>query len=303
MTTQQAATLASHQAVPAATFRKENIARRVGDVLLYLLIGGLVAGAWWFTQLGLFEAGDDVGYWLGVTGGVFMLLLFSYPLRKHFKVFHRWGKVKWWFLVHMVLGIGGPLLILLHSTFRVGSVNAAVALYSMLIVAGSGVVGRFLYVRVSKGLHGEVMTLRQLQARAGLDASDKHSKLAFAPAVEKRLVAFEQRELAGDRGVIDYTRQALLLSWQSWWLYRQCSHQVRLELKRLAPGKQWTPADLNHRSRSACRLVQRYIHGVVRVAKFGAYERLFALWHVAHVPFVYLLILSAVVHVFAVHAY
>jgi hypothetical protein len=42
---------------------------------------------------------------------------------------------------------------------------------------------------------------------------------------------------------------------------------------------------------------------VVRVAQFTAYERLFALWHVLHVPFVYLLVLTACFHVFAVHAY
>ena len=34
-----------------------------------------------------------------------------------------------------------------------------------------------------------------------------------------------------------------------------------------------------------------------------AFERVFALWHVAHLPFVYLLVISAVVHVVAVHAY
>jgi hypothetical protein len=42
---------------------------------------------------------------------------------------------------------------------------------------------------------------------------------------------------------------------------------------------------------------------VVRVAQYTAYERVFALWHVAHLPFVYLLVISAVVHVVAVHAY
>jgi hypothetical protein len=42
---------------------------------------------------------------------------------------------------------------------------------------------------------------------------------------------------------------------------------------------------------------------VVRVAQYNAYERVFALWHVAHLPFVYLLVISAVVHVIAVHAY
>jgi hypothetical protein len=42
---------------------------------------------------------------------------------------------------------------------------------------------------------------------------------------------------------------------------------------------------------------------VLRVAQVRAYERLFALWHVAHIPFVYLLIISGIVHVVAVHVY
>ena len=76
-----------------------------------------------------------------------------------------------------------------------------------------------------------------------------------------------------------------------------------MEVGRLRPQKSWTPEERASRPRAARRLVQRYVNGVVRVAQFGAYERLFALWHVAHVPFVYLLVISAVVHVFAVHAY
>lgn len=295
-----ATTLARRDVSPATASAKSRVG---GDLLLYALIGGLVAGAWAFTQRGYFEAGDDVGYWLGVVGGVLMLLLFSYPLRKHFKVFHRWGKVKWWFLVHMLLGIGGPLLILLHSTFRIGSINAAVALYSMLIVAGSGVIGRFLHVRINSGLRGEAVSLRQLQVRVGLDQSEARSKLSFAPAVEARLIAFEQRELVSGRSALTYTRQVLFLSWQGWLVYQQCCTDIGVELARLAPNKGWSLADRTSRARAARRMVRRYVQGVVRVAQFSAYERLFALWHVAHVPFVYLLVISAVVHVFAVHAY
>jgi hypothetical protein len=40
-----------------------------------------------------------------------------------------------------------------------------------------------------------------------------------------------------------------------------------------------------------------------RIAQFSAWERLFSWWHVAHVPFVYLMVLSAIAHVVAVHAY
>lgn len=289
-------------AAPRAA-RAPRPARAVGDLLLYALIALLVGGAWLFVQQRTFEAGDDVGYWLGVAGGVMMLLLFSYPLRKHVRWLHRLGKVKWWFLVHMVLGIGGPLLILVHSTFRTGSVNAAVALYSMLIVAGSGVVGRFLFVRVNRGLQGEAQTLRDLQARAGLDRSETRSRLAFAPLVEARLLAFESAHGASQRSTAQQLRQALLLPLQQWRVYLACRAELQAPLARVAAERGWSAADRAARERQARRLVRRYLQAVVRVAQFSAYQRLFALWHVAHVPFVYLMVVSAVVHVVAVHAY
>jgi hypothetical protein len=244
-----------------------------------------------------------VGYWIGVAGGVMMLALFSYPLRKYVRFMHRLGKVKWWFMVHMALGIGGPLLILVHSTFRVGSINAGVALYSMIIVALSGVVGRFIYMRVNRGLHGEQTTLRELQARAGFDQSETRSRLHFAPAVEARLLAFEERELKAQPGWLTFSRQVAVLPWRQWLIYRSCVAELREPLRRIAKQRQWDAAELAKRDRQARKLVRRYLNNVVRVAQFTAYERFFALWHVAHVPFVYILVISAVVHVFAVHAY
>src|SRR5450631_750670 len=111
--------------------RQPKSARQHGDTALYVLLAAMTLGVWQFTRMGYFRSGDDVGYWLGVAGGVMMLLLFSYPLRKYFRFMRRLGQVKYWFIVHMVLGIGGPMLILAHSTFHLGSVNAAVALFSM----------------------------------------------------------------------------------------------------------------------------------------------------------------------------
>jgi hypothetical protein len=40
-----------------------------------------------------------------------------------------------------------------------------------------------------------------------------------------------------------------------------------------------------------------------RVAQFSFYERLFALWHVLHLPIFLLMIISALFHVLAVHMY
>ena len=274
-----------------------------GDVLLYLLLLVLLGAAWQVSQMGLFKPNDDTGYWIGVAGGSFMLALFVYPLRKYMRFMRGWGKVKVWFWVHLALGISGPWLILVHAQFRIGSLNAGVALISMCVVVISGVVGRFIYVRVNRGLDGERTSLDELRRRAGMVEDNARSRLHFCPPVEARLLAFEQRELQAQRAWTTHLRQATVLPLQQWITYLRCVHDLRRPLHELALKHGWDAGDLRRRKRRARRLVDQYLHAVVRVAQYGAYERVFALWHVAHLPFVYLLLISAVVHVVAVHAY
>lgn len=274
-----------------------------GDTVVYLTLAVLVWLTWQVSRMGLFTAGDDIGYWLGVVGGTMMLLLFSYPLRKHFRFAQTWGRVKWWFLVHMLLGVGGPLIILLHSTFHIGSLNAGVALYSMIIVASSGVIGRFIYARVHRGLRGEQTGFKELQARAKFDQDEVRSRLAFAPRVEADLKAFEQAELQAPPGWRTWTRQVFWLPLKQWLVYRRCVHDLRVPIRKLARHGKWSPEDLVRREAMSRKLVRRYLTAVVRVAQYTAYERMFSLWHIAHIPFVYLLIVSAIVHVVAVHMY
>lgn len=273
------------------------------DLLVYATLALLIWGAWEFAGLGLFSAGDDVGYWIGVAGGVMMVLLFSYPLRKRFRFMQRLGKAKWWFLVHMLLGVGGPVLILVHSTFQVRSLNAAVAFYSMVIVALSGVVGRFLYSRVNRGLHGERSDFLVLQQRAGLHQKESQSHLRFAPSVEKRLMAFGQTEVTPRPNVLHCLKRVFWLPVLQQWTYWVCKRELKTLMTAMAKRGDWSEKSHAKRQHLAHKLVRRYLNSVVRVAQFTAYERLFSLWHVAHIPFVYLLVLSSVVHVIAVHAY
>lgn len=294
-------TSAARSAAPEKTVKQRSLL--AGDTVVYIVLAVLVWLTWQVSKLGYFEAGDDVGYWLGVAGGSMMLLLFSYPLRKHFRFAQNWGRVKWWFLLHMLLGVGGPLLILLHSTFYIGSLNAGVALFSMIIVALSGVIGRFIYARVHRGLRGEQTGFKELQARARLDQDDVRSRLAFAPKVEADLKDFEQAELQAIPGWLTYTRQVFWLPVRQWIVYRRCVHDLQMPIRKLARHGKWSHADLVRREAMSRRLIRRYLTAVVRVAQYTAYERMFSLWHVAHIPFVYLLVISAIVHVIAVHAY
>ena len=273
------------------------------ELSVYALIALLTLVAWLISKTGLYTSGDDVGYWLGVSGAVMMLSLFLYPLRKHVRIFHNWGRIKFWLWFHMVVGIGGPLVILVHCTFRVGSLNASVALYSMIVVAISGVVGRFLYRRVNSGLDGQRTDLRELQVRAGFDQSEAVSKLQFAPDVEDRLQAFEQHELQAAPTWLTHLRQIVWLPVQMRVTYWICAYQLRKPLRKIAEHKGWGRDALNQRERLARKLVRRYLGAVVRIAHYTAYERVLSLWHLVHIPFVYLLLFSAIAHVVAVHIY
>ncbi len=273
------------------------------DIFVYAALSLLVWSARQISLLKLFKPGDDIGYWMGVAGAVMMLLLFSYPLRKHFRFARNWGAVKGWLVLHMVLGVFGPLLILVHSGFRFGSINAGVALSSMIIVALSGVVGRFLYIRVNRGLHGEIVGLQELKTRAGLEQEGARSRLDFAREVEKTLLDFAQRERSAVPGWPTHLRRVFILPLVQWLVYWRCARLLREPSKLLALKLRWSEDKVRQHRRLARKLVMRYLSAEVRVAQFSAYAWMLSAWHVAHIPFVFMLVISTFIHIFAVHAY
>jgi len=270
----------------------------VTGLLVLVALVSVVARSGWFTP------GSDAGYWIGVAGGVGMLALFLYPLRKRWRPARNMGTTKFWFALHMMLGIVSPLLIVLHSTLAFGSINATVAFASMVLVATSGIIGRFLYKRIHHGLYGRRATLAELQIKLGLDSGRVHSKLAFAPHVEQRLAEFARRAevVVGTRG-LGSPLHFVLLGVEAALVRRACAAEVKQVLKERAVDEAWPRPKLERRVRSRSALITRYVGAVKQVAQFGGYERLFSWWHVLHVPLIFMLVLSAIAHVIAVHMY
>lgn len=250
------ATVMGEHLEPAVPRRRPQRAdHRRRDALAWLFFGGLVLGVWQLTQLRLWDARSDFGYWMGVVGGVLMLLLFAYPLRKRWQLLARVGRTKHWFIVHMVLGIAGPLTILAHCSFRIGSVNAGVALFSMLVVALSGIAGRFIYLRIHRGLGGERDTFESLRARLGFSADAVHKQLAFAPGAEARLRALERHAgRPGDRWT-EHLQRLVVLPPLAWRERRHCQCETDRALAALAMQRGWDADALAQRKRRARRLV------------------------------------------------
>ncbi len=251
----------------------------------------------------LYTAGDDFGYYIGLVGGVMMLTLLTYPLRKYLQSFRNWGPVRHWFSVHMYLGLLGPVLVLAHSTYHLKSTNATVALICTVIVAASGIVGRFIYVRIHRGLSGEKVNFEELKSAAGFETDEMHSKLHFVPEVERRLTEFQSYSLANNLGFSNEALRLFTLGTRRRIVFQVCAAELRQVMRERAAIRHWDRDKYRRRLGRATRLVNEFLISVQRVSQFSIFERLFRLWHIAHVPLVYLLVLSAVAHVVAVHMY
>jgi hypothetical protein len=269
----------------------------------YSLLAAAIILGWLLRDRQLFNPEDGVGYWLGIIGGSLMLALLLYPLRKRFRIMRMLGATRHWFRMHMIFGLLGPLLILYHCNFQLGSFNSRVAFYCMLLVAGSGIIGRHFYARIHRGLYGRKTNLKELQSDLAASAEKSQGLANLMPALVEKLDA-HARELQGCRvtetlGVrrsLKWTLTHHVTRLSLWWTARR-------ELKRAAEGSDIVRRDYDRLLRSTSVYIRDYTSLLGRVAQFSFYERLFALWHVFHLPIFLMMVLSAVAHVLAVHMY
>lgn len=233
------------------------------------------------------SAETGIGYTLGIVGGVLMLVVVLYPLSKRSRILTHWIPVRYWFGVHMFLGIVGPVLILFHSNFQIGSINSTVALICMLLVAGSGLIGRYIYTHIHHGLYGKRISLNELKRSVEEEHAHVFNQEIIGQKLMQKLEAVEQKALESYSGIFDSLRHVMYLGSQSGLIAKQLT-------KHLKGSPQY---------KDARQAVGDYMLVLRRIAAFKLYERLFALWHVLHFPLFIMMVITAIIHVFAVHLY
>src|ERR1700761_8217834 len=134
------------------------------------------------------------GYAIGIVGGVLILMQLLYAVRKRVRSLRFLGSIPGWFQTHMILGIVGPVCILVHCGFSLGATNSNIALFSMLTVAGSGIFGRYFYSKIHHGLYGRKANLAELQERAS-ELRERSTKLLMMPELANLVENEEQRLL------------------------------------------------------------------------------------------------------------
>lgn len=269
----------------------------------YFLLTLLITFGWLIRDYKLISPEDGVGYWLGITGGSMMLLLLMYPLRKRLRFLHFLGATKHWFRMHMIFGLLGPLLILYHSNFHLGSFNSRVAFYAMLLVAGSGIIGRHFYAGIHRGLYGRKTSLLELQQDLASAIEKSHGLARIMPKLVARLDALTA-ELQDDA-----VRHTIGIRRSLKWTFTHSLVRLSLlitahrELRVASIASPVISRDRKKIRRAAAHYIREFTVMSGRVAQFSLYDRLFALWHILHLPIFFLMVLSGIVHVIAVHMY
>ena len=264
-----------------------------------------VAAALWIGWLERDDSGltpkTGLGYWLGIAGGALMLLLLVYPLRKRMRILRVIGSVPLWFRAHMVLGTFACVLIVWHANFHLGSINSNVALAAMLVVAGSGLIGRYLHGKIHHGLSGQKAAIKEIVAEAQALKVTICARLPVADHALAQLSAFVRLATAAPQGIVAGLFFWPVLSWRGTLARRRLIADARqaiaIEGRRLGQSRRLQRGRLA----AVSELVTLHIAAVKKAAAFGFYERLFSLWHFLHVPLFLLLVAATIIHVFAAH--
>ena len=225
------------------------------------------------------KPGGFWGHWLGVVGSLLMIFgVVMYMARKRFRWMMNWGNLRTWLTVHIFLCVMGATLVTFHTAFKVGGL-VAVSFWCMVGVVLSGVLGRYVYVRIPRDIRGQNIEAEKLRREYQKIHQVIQKKLGVQHAAVGLLSDMMPSENVG--------LMALLKGDMSRFLKMR---------------------DVRRALRSDGRLSAKQVRPVVRLAKRQAvlqrsihfYQTLkdvLHYWHVVHLPFTVVMFLVMIIHV------
>ncbi len=224
------------------------------------------------------RSAGDVGHGLGILGSAMVLIMLLYSVRKRARFARRWGDARIWLRYHILLGVAGPVLITLHTAFKVDGL-VAVSYWSMVAVALSGVLGRYLYQQIPRNMLGDTLTPQEIEERAEVLLVE----LAGPHGLDQRgLAALEHLAV----GRLENRSSAYALLTLPF-LNARSRRELHVWAHGVAPG-------LGAQGRN---LAHQWVFLARRLYLFHTVRDLFHWWHVVHKPFAAVMILVMIVHV------
>jgi len=170
-------------------------------------------------------------------------------------------------------------------------------------VTVSGLIGRYFYTRIHRGLYGKRANIEELRDEISDAVGNSRGLAAILPDFISELHVVSAK-LMGD----EFTRTVSIghsLSWtlKYYFVRLRLYLLINKELKAKAAVNSVVRSNTGNLRKTANAYATQQVRLMRQVAQLAFYERLFSLWHLFHMPLFLLLVVSALVHVLAVHMY
>jgi len=236
-----------------------------------------------------------VGLKLGWLGVFMFLVIFLYPLRKHWSWLMKKGNSRHWLDYHVILGIAAPFVIAFHSSFKFRGF-AGMAFWIMFAVSVSGVIGRYLYGQIPRNLKAAEMTQKELQ--------EFHQQLAGQLKQERLVSEQDLRALLTlpSRERVQQLSMVTALGYMFALDIARALRVARLRRHALSFGEKLTTLGgflktSNHDVEKAVGVAREDAALSKCILFLKRSEQVFHLWHVVHKPFSYTFALLALFHI------
>ena len=271
----------------------------LGLVALAVLIF-IVGIPYWITPLDdriahrlheLFRSNGRVGLLAGFIGTFLMVVMLLYSVRKWLN-FLAWmdflGSMQWWLRFHIVCGIMGPVFIILHGAMKWPTGMVGVAFWCMVMVALSGIFGRYLFGHFPRAAAGRRVdleaareSLTDLRAQLVAETRDARADQVGEAVVIARELDDEPTTLFG----------LMMLDAE----VRRRVDRVKVLLFRAE-----LPKTVHKR---ASRTLVAQLKMKRNLASWEVARRLFRYWHLFHQPLAAAMYLIAVLHIFSAFSF
>lgn len=212
-----------------------------------------------------------------IAGGVVL-----YSSRKRIRALAGLGKLSHVLEFHIFLCLTGPILILYHTTFKFGGL-VAVSFWCMVSVVVSGLVGRYVYVQIPRGIQGNELSAAELNNEREKIGTLLREKYRIPADILHGIDRLALPATPPDRmGFGEALRFFLIDSFRQ----RRALHELlaRLPVPRKVAG-------------SLYRLGLQRLLITRRIAFLEQFRRIFHYWHVIHLPFSIVMFVILLVHV------
>lgn len=231
------------------------------------------------------KPGGDIGHGLGIIGSTMMMLMLLYSVRKRKILFSKLGPISHWLDVHIYFGIFGPLFIILHSSLKVGGL-VAVSFYSMLAVASSGILGRYLYMQIPRNIRGHELSLKESEALNNQLTEQLKTKYDFSDEIINSIEKHTAVERLKSKSVFVFLFMLFRQDVQRFFQFRRLKKQFIQE---------------HHLSKKELKVLMSITRQktalVRRLFILNRVQHLFHYWHVIHKPFAVIMIVIMFVHI------